>query len=84
MDFNYRLRAGLFAPNRHSGTLVYYRFATLAEAIRFVIEELSPAHQLRAFIDIGDETLSIKGIHDLYENEKYPLRHARRTVPHVA
>jgi hypothetical protein len=29
----------------------------LADAVRFVIEEIAPAYQMRAFIDVGDETL---------------------------
>jgi hypothetical protein len=74
MDFKYRMRAGLFAPNRHSGILAHHRFATLAEAVRFVVEELSPAHQMRAFIDVGDDTLSIEGIRNLYDDSRYPLR----------
>jgi hypothetical protein len=74
MDFEYRMRAGLFAPNRQSGILAHHRFATLAEAVRFVVEELSPAHQMRAFIDVGDDTLSIEGIRDLYEDARYPFR----------
>jgi hypothetical protein len=74
MDFKHRMRAGLLAPNRHSGILVHHRFATLAEAVRFVVEELSPAHQMRAFIDVGDDTLSIEGIRNLDDDSRYPLR----------
>jgi hypothetical protein len=62
------MRAGLFAPDRHSGILAHHRFATLAEAVRFVVEELSPAHQVRAFIDVGDDTVSIEGIRNLYDD----------------
>jgi hypothetical protein len=74
MDFNYRTPAGLFAPNGGSGILTYRRFGTMAEAIRFVIEKLSPARQRRAFIDVGDTTLSGEGIRELYDCKNYPLR----------
>jgi hypothetical protein len=81
MDFNYRTHAALFAPNGRGGILAYRRFATVAEAIRFVIEELSPAQQRRAFIDVGDETLSGEGIRALYDNKNYPLRQRGQNGP---
>jgi hypothetical protein len=84
MDVNYRLPAGLFAPD-HRQTLVYLRFTTLAEAIRFVVEELSPADQMRAFMDLGDETLFATAIRELYESANYPLRRTQgRLAPEAA
>jgi hypothetical protein len=85
MEFTYRRRAGLFAPDHCSGILAYHRFATLAEAVRFVVEELSPAHQLRAFIDVDDDTLSTEQIRGLYDDVKYPLlRTKNRLVSEAA
>jgi hypothetical protein len=84
MDHRYAMRACLFAPDRHSGMLAFSRFATLAEAIRATIEDVSPAHQARAFIDVGDETLSITPIRALYDHPDYPLPRLAGPLPRVA
>jgi len=73
-EFSYGRRAGLFAPAAGSGMLAFHRFATLAEAVRFVVEELSPAHQARAFIDVDDHTLGSGQIRELYDHQSYPLQ----------
>lgn len=77
MEFDYRRRAALFAPDAGSGILGFHRFATLAEAVGFVVEELSPVHQVRAFIDVDDSTLGCAQIFELYGRQSYPRRRTR-------
>jgi hypothetical protein len=80
VEFSYRRRAGLFAPDARSGTLAFHRLATLAEAVRFVVEEISPAHQMRAFIEVDDHKLGNGQIRELYDHESYPLRRMQNRV----
>jgi hypothetical protein len=60
------------------GTLGFRRFATLAEAVRFIIEEL-PGDAHSAYIDVEDERLDMEAIRQLYASEAYPLE--RRSPP---
>lgn len=56
--------------------MTYRRFATGAEAIRFIIEEQPAATLLAAAIESGGERFEGAAIRTLYESERYPL--ARR------
>jgi len=80
MAFDYCSQAELFIA-RCKGSprkrLVYRRFATAAEAIRFAVEDFPAIRTLDAWMLVGDERFDSKDIHRLYESDDYPLR--RRT-----
>ena len=62
-------------PKRGRGQpLRYRRFATAAEAIRFVVEELPAMRALGAWMQVGDERFDGDDIQRLYESDNYPLR----------
>jgi hypothetical protein len=60
------------AGGRQRRTASFRLFATLAEAIRFVVEEL-PQGVHSAYIKAGDERLEMEAIRRLYESDEYPL-----------
>jgi hypothetical protein len=80
MAFDYRSQAELFIAKRKGSPrkrLVYRRFATPAEAIRFAVEDFPAIRTLDAWMLVGDECFHSEEIHRLYESDDYPLR--RRT-----
>jgi len=75
--FDYSAPAELFMAKRKGGSrqpLGYRRFATAAEAIRFVVEEFPAVRALGAKMQVGDKRYDGDGIQRLYESDKYPLR----------
>lgn len=52
----------------------YRRFATSAEAIQFVVEELPPLIQNGTVLEVGEERFETEEIHELYNNPRYPLK----------
>jgi len=80
MAFDYCSQAELFIARRKGSPrkrLVYRRFATAAEAIRFAVEDFPAIRTLDAWMLVGDERFHSEEIHRLYESDDYPLR--RRT-----
>jgi hypothetical protein len=80
MRFDYGSPAELFMAKRQGGPrqrLGYRRFATAAEAIRFVVEDFPAMRTLGAWMQVGDERFDSENIHRLYQRNDYPLR--RRT-----
>ena len=80
MMFDYGLPAELFMGKRKSylrQRLGYRRFATAAEAIRFVVEDFPAMRSLGAWMQVGDSRFNSEEIHRLYESDDYPLQ--RRT-----
>jgi hypothetical protein len=81
MTFDYGLPAELFIQKRKGGglrqRLDYRRFATAAEAIRFMVEEFAPIRTDGAWMRIGSKRFDNEEIHCLYNHDDYPLR--RRT-----
>src|SRR5262245_51652308 len=56
----------------------YRRFASAAEALRFAIEELTPAVLAGAALEVGDLRLDMRDMRRLYQASDYPLT---RRVP---
>jgi hypothetical protein len=80
MTFDYELPAELFTAKRKRGArsrLGYRRFATAAEAIRFIVEDFPAVRTLGGWMQVGDARYDSEAIHRLYESSDYPLR--RRT-----
>ena len=76
LTFDYGAPAELFASPRRVGrsALKYRRFATSAEAIQFVVEELPPLIQNGTVLEVGEERFETEEIHELYNNPRYPLK----------
>lgn len=51
----------------------YLRFPSTAEAVRFAIEEMSPAALIGVSIESGDERYEGEAISALYNAADYPL-----------
>jgi len=76
MAFDYSAPAELFMQKRKGRTrqpLGYRRFATAAEAIRFMVEWFPAVRTLGAWMQVGDERFDIDEIQRLYESCDYPL-----------
>ena len=73
--FDYSAPAELFLAKRtKSRRENYRRFATAAEAIRYVVETLRTPHAFDAWLEVGDEGFNSNEIQRLYEASDYPLR----------
>jgi hypothetical protein len=81
MTFDYTTPAELFMAKRKGGSrqpLVYRRFPSAAEAIRFAVEEFPAVHTLGVWLQVGDERFDSDDIQRLYENDEYPLQRQNR------
>ena len=73
-NIDYQAPAELFpAPAHRHGPLRYHRFATLAEALRFAQEELTPAELAGACIEVDEVRYTGPEISALYNATGYPL-----------
>jgi hypothetical protein len=74
--FDYGAPAELFPSrgNKGRGRVVYKRFDTAAEAIRFAVEDVPPAALLGAYLEVDEARFGLQEIHSLYENAAYPLK----------
>ena len=73
-NVDYRVPAELFpAPSHRRGALSYHRFDSLAEAVRFAVEELTPAQLAGAFIEAEEVRYGGGEIAALYSAAGYPL-----------
>ena len=82
MTFDYASPAELFMTKRKGGSrqpLVYRRFASAAEAIRFAIEDFPAVQTLGVWLQVGDERFDGDDIQRLYQNDDYPLRRQVRS-----
>jgi hypothetical protein len=76
-NVDYGAPAELFpAPSHRRGQLRYHRFDTLAEAVRFAEEELSPDQRAGALIEADEIRYAGAEIAALYNAVGYPLPRA--------
>ena len=79
--FDYGASAELFSSRGRSGRrqpLDYRRFASAAEALRFVIEDLAPRFFVGAYLQVEESRYQGAEIRRLYASSHYPL--ARRAA----
>lgn len=76
-DFDYSVPAELFALKRKRfGPVTYRRFETVAEAIRYAVEDCSRSLLNGTFIETDAERLDGIAIQQLYRGDRYPLTRA--------
>jgi hypothetical protein len=73
--FDYSAPAEIFMVNgrQSRGRARYRRFATAAEAIHFVVEEVPEPLQVGVVMEVREERFDHRAIHALYAGEDYPL-----------
>lgn len=57
--------------------MTYHRFPSMAEAVRYAVEVLTPEMLFGAIMEVDGERLGANDIRRCYESADYPLR--RRT-----
>jgi hypothetical protein len=73
--FDYNPPAELFLSKPAKGSRTKYRrFATAAEALRYVVEDLRMPKAFGAWLEVGDERFGSSEIQRLYEADDYALR----------
>ena len=73
-NFDYSRPAELFPSRRFAKSLARYRrFASAAEAIRYVIEVQPRAWLVGTMLDIDGDRYEGNAIRALYDSEHYPL-----------
>lgn len=79
---HYFVEASLYYGNsRNRGrTLAFRRFSEAAEAIRFAVEELSPALLNGCTLEIGEDEYFGRAIRPLYDHSSFPLLRCKRAT----
>lgn len=74
--FNFEAAAELFpSRGKHGRTQVRYRrFVNAAEAIRFAVEDISPAAMLGAYLEVNETRFGHQEIQALYAHPAFPLK----------
>lgn len=74
--FDYSVAAELYlgGPKSSRQRSRYMRFPSIAEAIRYAIEELSGDTVRTIILEAGDTRYDVKAVRALYEASGYPLR----------
>jgi hypothetical protein len=75
-QFDYTQPAELYASASRKSTrrpVMYHRFDSAAEAIRFALERLPGELLTGAVLEVGDDRLEAQDIKTLYESESFPL-----------
>jgi len=75
---NYNVPAELYPGRNHNSGRVarYQRFPSLAEAVRYTVEELPVALQQGSLVEADEVRYNGEAIRDLYFSDAYPLRRA--------
>jgi hypothetical protein len=79
--FDYSSTAELFSGKSRKlrrQPLGYRRFARVADALRFAMEDLPPEALLGSYLEIEEQRFDSHGMRRLYESAAYPL--ARRAA----
>lgn len=74
--FDYAAPAEMFSIRstlRGRRSMAYRRFATAAEAIRFVVEGSPPSLRFGVILEVLEQRLDHRAIRDLYNNAAYPF-----------
>jgi hypothetical protein len=75
---DYSRPAELFPSRRYAKSLARYRrFDSLAEAVRYVIEEQPDSWLIGSTLDCDGDRYEGAAIKALYESERYPLERAK-------
>lgn len=80
-DFNYDMPGEFYSRKTQSmrpSGLTYQRFETVAEAIRFAIEDLPSAALGGCMLEADGERFGAKELRALYASPRYPLRRAHQ------
>lgn len=73
-EVDYNSSAELFpASSARRGKVSYRRFGTLAEALQYAIEELSPELIVGAFLEADEVRYAAAEMRSLYDADAYPL-----------
>ena len=75
-NFDFSEPAELFSGSKWGGrppAITYQRFDAAAEAIRYVVEELSDVGQRACVLEVDESRFSHKEIRKLYNSRNYPL-----------
>jgi hypothetical protein len=76
-DFNYDVPGEFYSRKspgyRKPSGLAYQRFNTAAEAIRFAMEDISPAALGGCTLVVEEERLGVKELKALYVSPSFPL-----------
>jgi hypothetical protein len=79
-DFDYTAPAEVFAcsrQGRRAGPVTYRRFGSVAEAIRFTIEDLSATELKGTVLEVNERRFDALEIRGLYDSDAYPLERKR-------
>ena len=75
-NFNFSEPAELFSGSKWGGrpaAISYQRFDAAADAIRYVVEELSDASRRACILEVDESRFNHIEIRKLYDSSKYPL-----------
>lgn len=75
-QFDFSESAELYGAGSKSGwasSVKYRRFDTAAQAIRYVVEELSGARQRTCILEVNERRFNHIEIRNLYDSSTYPL-----------